>query len=179
MSEAVAVVPGKAPSIATFERYLTLWSCFASWPESVSAIPCLDFFHILGTATVAQINLPIAVLVWLMIIPVLLKIDLGALGQVKEHWHGIAATIGVNSLVKPFSMALLGWLFIDHLFRAWLPAAQIDAYVAGLILLAAVLLTLVLLFGLQGVQIMREPLLIALLAVPILRQVYGNAGLAY
>ena len=237
-------------------------------------------FHALGTATVAQVNLPVAVLVWLMIIPMLLKIDLAALGQVKEQWRGIATTVGINWLVKPFSMALLGWLFIGHLFRPWLPAGQIDSYIAGLILLAAapctamvfvwsnlvegephftlsqvalndtimifafaplvalllglssitvpwdtlilsvvlyivvpvvvaqlwragllatggatalgrtlralgplslsaLLLTLVLLFGLQGEQIMRQPLVIALLAVPIVIQVYFNAGLAY
>jgi ACR3 family arsenite transporter len=234
-------------------------------------------FEWLGEATVAQVNLPVAALVWLMIIPMLLKIDLGALGQVKEHWRGIAATVGINWLVKPFSMALLGWLFIAHLFRPLLPAAQIDGYIAGLILLAAapctamvfvwsnlvdgephftlsqvalndtimvfafapivalllglssiavpwdtlllsvglyivvpviiaqawrrwllardglagalrvlgplslsaLLLTLVLLFGLQGEQIIRQPMVIALLAVPIVIQVYCNAGLAY
>jgi ACR3 family arsenite transporter len=237
-------------------------------------------FQVLGGATVAQVNLPVAVLVWLMIIPMLLKIDLAALGQVKEHWRGIATTVGINWLVKPFSMALLGWLFIDHLFRPFLPPGQIDGYIAGLILLAgapctamvfvwsnlvdgephftlsqvalndtimvvafaplvalllglssitvpwdtlilsvalyivvpvtvaqlwrrgllrqggpaalartlrtlvplslsALLLTLVLLFGLQGEQIIRQPVVIALLAVPILIQVYFNAGLAY
>ena len=237
-------------------------------------------FHALGGATVAEVNLPVAVLVWLMIVPMLLKIDLGALSQVRGHWRGIAATVGINWLVKPFSMALLGSLFIGHLFRAWLPAGQIDGYMAGLILLAAapctamvfvwsnlvdgephftlsqvalndtimvvafaplvglllglssitvpwatlilsvalyivvpvivaqlwrrtlltqggeaalartlrtlsplslgaLLLTLVLLFGLQGEQIIRQPTVIALLAVPILIQVYFNAGLAY
>ncbi len=238
-----------------------------------------EVFHALGTATVAEINLPVAVLVWLMIVPMLLKIDLAALGQVHSHWRGIATTVGINWLIKPFSMALLGWLFVAHLFRAWLPAGQIDGYIAGLILLAAapctamvfvwsnlvdgephftlsqvalndtimvfafapivalllglssitvpwntlvlsvvlyivvpvivaqlwrrallargrsaldrtlralsplslaaLLLTLVLLFGLQGAQIMRQPIVIALLAVPIVIQVYFNAGLAY
>jgi ACR3 family arsenite transporter len=215
-----------------------------------------------------------------MIIPMLLKIDLGALGQVGGHWRGIMATVGINWLVKPFSMALLGWLFIGHVFRAFLPADQLDSYMAGLILLAAapctamvfvwsnlvdgephftlsqvalndvimivafapivglllglssiavpwntlllsvllyivvpvvvaqvarrsllsnggqpaldrtlrtlsplslsaLLLTLVLLFGLQGEQIVRQPTVIAMLAVPILVQVYFNAGLAY
>jgi ACR3 family arsenite transporter len=229
---------------------------------------------------VAEVNLPVAVLVWLMIVPMLLKIDLAALGQVRSHWRGIAATVGINWLVKPFSMALLGWLFIAHLFRPMLPASQIDGYIAGLILLAAapctamvfvwsnlvdgephftlsqvalndtimvfafaplvalllglssitvpwdtlllsvglyivvpvivaqlwrhsllthggatalsrtlrrlspislcaLLATLVLLFGLQGEQIMRQPLVIALLAVPIFIQVYFNAALAY
>jgi len=242
------------------------------------ALPGL--FHALGAATIAEVNLPIAALVWLMIVPMLLKIDLAALGQVRNHWRGMAATVGVNWLVKPFSMALLGWIFIDHLFRGFLPAGQIDGYIAGLILLAAapctamvfvwsnlvdgephftlsqvalndtimivafapivalllglssitvpwdtlvlsvvlyivvpvivaqlwrrtvlrqggpaalgrtlgalaplslsaLLLTLVLLFGLQGEQILRQPIVIVLLAVPILIQVYFNAGLAY
>jgi ACR3 family arsenite transporter len=277
MSEAAAL--RGAPSIGTFERFLTIWVllCITAGIVLGQAVP--GVFHALGTATVAQINLPVAVLVWLMIIPMLLKIDLAALGQVKEHWRGIATTVGVNWLVKPFSMALLAWLFISHLFRAWLPGGQIDSYVAGLILLAAapctamvfvwsnlvegephftlsqvalndsimvfafaplvalllglssivvpwatlilsvvlyiimpviaaqlwrrallrkgpealarilralgplslsaLLLTLVLLFGLQGAQIVRQPIVIALLAVPILIQVYFNAGLAY
>jgi ACR3 family arsenite transporter len=276
MSEAVA--PGQA-SMGNFGRYLTLWVllCIVAGIGLGQTAP--GVFVILGHATVAQINLPVAGLVWLMIIPMLLKIDLAALGQVTAHWRGIAATVGVNWLVKPFSMALLGWLFIEHLFRAWLPAGQVDSYVAGLILLAAapctamvfvwsnlvdgdphftlsqvalndtimvfafapmvalllgissisvpwptlilsvvlyiivpvivaqlwrrallaagglalartlrrlgplslsaLLLTLVLLFGLQGEQITRQPIVIALLALPILIQVYFNAGLAY
>ena len=280
MSEAAAVAPGKAPSMGTFERYLTLWValCIVVGIALGQAVPSL--FHALGAATVAQVNLPVAVLVWLMIVPMLLKIDLGALGQVRGHWRGIAATVGINWLVKPFSMALLGSLFIGHLFRPLLPAGQLDGYMAGLILLAAapctamvfvwsnlvdgephftlsqvalndtimvfafaplvalllglssitvpwdtlilsvvlyivvpvivaqlwrrsllatggqtalawmlralapvslsaLLLTLVLLFGLQGEEIMRQPAVIALLAVPILIQVYFNAGLAY
>jgi ACR3 family arsenite transporter len=275
-----AVVSGKAPSMGTFERYLTLWValCIVVGIGLGHVMPAV--FQGLGTATVAQINLPVAVLVWLMIVPMLLKIDLAALGQVKSHWRGIATTVGINWLVKPFSMALLGWLFIGYLFRPWLPAGQIDGYMAGLILLAAapctamvfvwsnlvdgephftlsqvalndaimifafaplvalllglssitvpwdtlilsvvlyivvpvivaqlwrrmllvrggppalartlrnlgplslaaLLLTLVLLFGLQGEQILRQPGVIALLAVPILIQVYFNAGLAY
>ncbi|MDN3564748.1 ACR3 family arsenite efflux transporter [Paeniroseomonas aquatica] len=280
MSEAVAVVPGKAPSLGTFERYLTLWValCIVVGIGLGQAMP--GPFEAIGAATVAEVNLPVAVLVWLMVIPMLLKIDLGALGQVGRHWRGIATTVGINWLVKPFSMALLGWIFIAQLFRPWLPEAQIDGYLAGLILLAAapctamvfvwsnlvegephftlsqvalndtimvfafapivglllglssiavpwgtlvlsvvlyivvpvivaqlwrrallagggepalaamlgrlaplslgaLLLTLVLLFGLQGAQILRQPAVIALLAVPILIQVYGNAALAY
>lgn len=275
-----AVLSAKAPAMGTFERYLTLWValCIVVGIGLGQFIPGL--FHLLGAATVADINLPIAILVWLMIVPMLLKIDLGALGQVGQHWRGIATTLGVNWLVKPFSMALLGWLFIGHLFRPLLPAGQIDAYMAGLILLAAapctamvfvwsnlvegeshftlsqvalndsimivafapivalllglsaitvpwdtlivsvvlyilvpvvaaqlwrrtllarggqaalsrtlgalasvsliaLLLTLVLLFGLQGGQILHQPAVILLLAVPILIQVYFNAGLAY
>lgn len=263
-----------------FERYLTLWValCMAGGVALGQLIPGL--FHVLGSASVAQVNLPIAGLVWLMIVPMLLKIDPAALRQVGQHWRGIAATVGVNWLVKPFSMALLGWLFIGHIFRPYLPAGQIDSYIAGLILLAAapctamvfvwsrlvdgephftlsqvalndsimvfafaplvalllglsaivvpwntlvlsvvlyilvpvavaqlwrrvllarggdaalqavlgtlgpvslvaLLTTLVLLFGLQGAEIVHQPLIIALLAVPILVQVYFNAGLAY
>ncbi|MGA8171294.1 MAG: ACR3 family arsenite efflux transporter [Methylocystis sp.] len=263
--------------MGVFERFLTLWValCIVAGIFLGQAMPAV--FHAIGALTVAEVNLPVAVLVWLMIIPMLLKIDLAALGQVKEHWRGIATTVGINWLVKPFSMALLGWLFIAHLFRPFLPADQIDAYIAGLILLgaapctamvfvwsnlvdgephftlsqvalndtimivafapivglllglssitvpwdtlllsvalyivapviaaqawrrallasnalektlralgplslSALLLTLVLLFGLQGEQIIRQPLVIGLLAAPILIQVYFNAGLAY
>ncbi len=280
MSDSVAVAPAKAAPMGLFERFLTLWValCIVVGIALGQLAPAV--FHAIGAATVAEVNLPVAVLVWLMIVPMLLKIDLAALGQVRDHWRGIATTVGVNWLVKPFSMALLGWLFIDHLFRPLLPAGQIDGYIAGLILLAAapctamvfvwsnlvdgephftlsqvalndtimvvafapivalllglssitvpwgtlilsvvlyivvpvivaqiwrrallrhggaaalaralgglaplslsaLLLTLVLLFGLQGEQIMRQPLVIALLAVPILIQVYFNAGLAY
>src|SRR5579859_1890927 len=94
-------------------------------------------FHIIGNATVAQVNLPVAALVWLMVVPMLLKIDPAALRDVGQHWRGIASTIGVNWLIKPFSMAILAWIFVAHLFRPWLPADQIDSYTAGLILLAA------------------------------------------
>ncbi|MEO3470631.1 ACR3 family arsenite efflux transporter [Roseomonas sp. CAU 1739] len=270
----------QAPALGLFERYLTLWValCILVGVGAGQAAPGL--FHAIGAATLAEVNLPVAMLVWLMIVPMLLRIDLGALGQVRDHWRGIAATVAVNWLVKPFSMALLGWLFIGVLFRALLPADQIDSYMAGLILLAAapctamvfvwsnlvdgephftlsqvalndiimvvafapivglllglsaivvpwetlllsvvlyivvpvavaqlwrrallarggeealrralgalgplslgaLLLTLVILFGLQGEQIIRQPLVIALLAVPILIQVYLNAGLAY
>src|SRR3984885_1379701 len=277
MSETTVAV---APSMGIFERFLTLWValCIVAGIALGQALP--GVFHAPGEATVSQINLPVAVLVWLMIVPMLLKIDLGALWQVRDHWRGIATTVGVNWLVKPFSMALLGWLFIDLLFRPFLPAGQIDGYIAGLILLAAapctamvfvwsnlvdgetqftlsqvalndtimvvafaplvalllglsaitvpwdtlilsvvlyivvpvivaqlwrsmvlaqggpsglgrtlrwlaplslcaLLLTLLLLFGLQGQQIIRQPVVIALLAVPIVIQVYFNAGLAY
>ncbi|BBK44683.1 arsenical-resistance protein [Allostella vacuolata] len=274
------VSPARPPAMNLFERYLTLWValCIVVGIALGQAAPAA--FHALGAATVAEVNLPVALLVWLMIVPMLLKIDLAALGQVGAHWRGIATTVGINWLVKPFSMALLGWLFIGVLFRPWLPADQIDSYMAGLILLAAapctamvfvwsnlvdgephftlgqvalndlimifafapvvglllglsaitvpwatlllsvvlyivvpvvvaqlwrrsvlarggpaaldrtlrrlgpwslsaLLATLVLLFGLQGEQIVRQPAVIALLAVPILIQVYFNAGLAY
>jgi len=284
MSEATTIASNstvsKAPAMGVFERYLTLWVALCIVAGIVLGQMMPAVFHAIGAATVAEVNLPVAVLVWLMIIPMLLKIDLAALGQVKEHWRGIAVTVGINWLVKPFSMALLGWIFISHLFRPYLPADQIDGYIAGLILLAAapctamvfvwsnlvegephftlsqvalndsimviafapivalllglssitvpwntlllsvllyivvpviaaqlwrrallaqggdaalkrtlarlgplslsaLLLTLVLLFGLQGEQIIAQPLVIGLLAVPILIQVYFNAGLAY
>jgi ACR3 family arsenite transporter len=263
-----------------FERYLTVWVmlCIVAGIALGKAVP--GAFHLIGAATVAEVNLPVAMLVWLMIVPMLLKIDLAALGQVKHHWRGIAATIGINWLVKPFSMAFLAWVFIAHIFRPYLPADQIESYTAGLILLAAapctamvfvwsnlvdgephftlsqvalndiimvfafaplvalllglsaitvpwdtltlsvglyivapvvaaqiwrrsvlnrggqeglartlailsplslsaLLLTLILFFGLQGEQIVAQPLVIAMLAAPILIQVYFNAGLAY
>jgi ACR3 family arsenite transporter len=265
--------------MGVFERWLTLWValCIVAGIALGQLMPAP--FHALGNLTVAQVNLPIAALVWLMVIPMLLKIDLAALGQVRAHWRGIAVTVGVNWLVKPFSMALLGAIFIGWLFRPLLPAGQVDSYIAGLILLAAapctamvfvwsnlldgephftlsqvalndtimvvafaplvglllglssitvpwgtlilsvvlyivvpvivaqlwrrtqlgsgpaalartlavlgpvslvaLLATLVLLFGLQGEQIIAQPLVILLLAVPILIQVYFNAGLAY
>jgi ACR3 family arsenite transporter len=284
MSEAKEVLenPGlsEAPAMGFFERYLTLWVTLCIVAGIILGQMAPRIFHAIGAATVAEVNLPVAVLIWLMIIPMLLKIDLGALGQVTEHWRGIAVTVGINWLVKPFSMALLGWIFISHLFRPYLPADQIDSYIAGLILLAAapctamvfvwsnlvdgephftlsqvalndmimviafapivalllglssitvpwntlllsvllyivvpvmvaqlwrraliarggevalrktlaklgplslsaLLATLVLLFGLQGEQIIAQPLVIGLLAVPILIQVYFNAGFAY
>ena len=266
--------------MSTFERYLTLWVglCIVVGIALGNFFP--DFFQLVGAAEIAKVNLPVAVLVWLMIIPMLLKIDFTALGRVKEHWRGIGVTLFINWAIKPFSMALLGWIFISWLFRPYLPAAQIDSYIAGLILLAAapctamvfvwsnlcrgephftlsqvavndlimiaafaplvglllglsaitvpwatlmlsvvlyivvpviiaqvvrkqvlsstgeaglahllerlqpvslvsLLATLVLLFAFQGGQILAQPMIIALLAVPITLQVYFNAGLAY
>jgi ACR3 family arsenite transporter len=279
----IAAATGHAPSrltMSVFERFLTIWValCIISGIALGQLMP--NVFQVIGNATVAQVNIPVAVLVWLMIVPMLLKIDPAALREVGQHWRGIASTVGVNWLIKPFSMALLAWIFIAHLFRPYLPSEQISSYTAGLILLAAapctamvfvwsnlvdgephftlsqvalndtimvvafapivglllglssitvpwdtlilsvvlyivvpvivaqlwrhtllarggrsvlgrtlrtlaplslcaLLLTLVLLFGLQGQQIMRQPVVIALLAVPIVIQVYFNAGLAY
>jgi ACR3 family arsenite transporter len=127
----------RRPGLGVFERFLTLWValCIAAGIALGQLMP--GVFHALGNATVAQVNLPVAVLVWLMIVPMLLKIDPGALREVGQHWRGIASTVGVNWLVKPFSMALLAWIFVAHLFRPFLPADQISSYTAGLILLAA------------------------------------------
>jgi ACR3 family arsenite transporter len=264
-----------------FERYLTLWVllCILAGISLGHLFP--GTFQAIGDVEVARINLPVAALVWLMIIPMLVRIDLRALGQVTAWWRGVGITLVVNWLVKPFSMALLGWFFIGFLFRPWLPPDQIDAYIAGLIILAAapctamvfvwshlcngephytlsqvalndvimvfafapivglllglssitvpwqtlllsvtlylvvplvianllrgrllraaegpallerfirllhpvalaaLLLTLLLLFGFQGDQFMQRPLIIVLLAVPILVQVLFNSSLAY
>jgi arsenite transporter len=266
--------------MSRFERYLTVWValCIVAGVTLGHFLPGL--FRAAGSVEIAKVNLPVAVLVWLMIIPMLAKIDFGALGQVGAHWRGIGVTLFINWAIKPFSMAVLGWFFIGYLFAPYLPAGQISSYIAGLILLAAapctamvfvwsnlsdgephftltqvalndtimvfafapivglllglsaitvpwntlvlsvalyivvpvliaqalrrrllanggvsalarmlatlqplsliaLLATLVLLFGFQGEQIIRQPLTIALLAVPILIQVYFNAGLAY
>ena len=100
-------------------------------------MPCPALFHAIGSLEVAKVNLPVAVLIWLMIVPMLLKIDFAALGRVGEHWRGIGVTLIINWGVKPFSMAALGWLFIGMCFAPWLPPDQINSYIAGLILLAA------------------------------------------
>ncbi|NYH22644.1 ACR3 family arsenite efflux transporter [Paraburkholderia bryophila] len=279
MSSADSVSRVARPAMGFFERYLTGWVALCivagialgQWSPSV--------FEAIGRMEVAQVNLPVGVLIWIMIIPMLIKIDFGAMAQVKGHWRGIGVTLFVNWLVKPFSMALLGWIFVRHVFAAWLPAAQLDSYIAGLILLAAapctamvfvwsqlckgdpyftlsqvalndaimivafapmvalllglsaitvpwdtliasvglyivvpvaiaqilrrvllakgeahfrravsrlgpysicaLLATLVLLFAFQGQAIVHEPLVIAMLAVPILIQVFLNSGLAY
>ena len=121
----------------TFERYLTVWValCILAGIGLGHLMP--GVFQGIGNLEVARVNIPVAVLIWLMIIPMLLKIDFGALHHVKEHWRGVGVTLFVNWLVKPFSMAALGWLFIYGLFSEWLPAEQLDSYVAGLIILAA------------------------------------------
>jgi ACR3 family arsenite transporter len=123
--------------MSLFERYLTVWValCIVAGIAAGQWLPGL--FQTLGRLQVAQVNLPVGLLIWVMIIPMLLKIDFGALGQVRQHARGIGVTLFVNWAVKPFSMALLGWIFVRHVFAAWLPADQLDSYVAGLILLAA------------------------------------------
>src|SRR6195952_2328309 len=268
-----------APAIGFFERYLTVWVtlCIVAGILLGQLLPA--FFHAVAALEVAKVNIPVGLLIWVMIVPMLLKVDFGALGQVKSHVRGIGVTLFINWAVKPFSMALLGWIFVRHLFVQWLPADQLDSYVAGLVLLAAapctamvfvwsqlckgdplftlsqvalndaimvvafapivalllglssitvpwdtlltsvvlyivvpvlvsqawrkgllkrgvahfqsvasrlgplsiaaLLLTLVLLFAFQGEAIIEQPLIIALLAVPILIQVLLNSGLAY
>ncbi len=275
-----AIAPARpSAALGVFERYLTLWvaACIVAGIILGSIAPAP--FQLLGRLSVANVNIPVALMIWLMIVPMLLRVDFGAIGTVTRHWRGIIITLTINWLIKPFSMAVLGWLFIRGLFHSFLPADQIDSYIAGLILLAAapctamvfvwsnlsggdpnftlsqvalndaimivafapivglllglsaitvpwdtlflsvvlyivipliaaqlwrrtllahgetrlarvlhalqpvslvaLLGTLVLLFGFQGQQILRQPLVIVLLAVPIVIQVYLNAGLAY
>ncbi len=266
--------------MGTFERYLSLWvaMCIVAGIGLGHLFP--GPFQYFGRLEIAQVNLPVAVLIWLMIIPMLLKVDFGAMHEVRRHVRGIGVTLFINWAVKPFSMALLGWIFLRGVFAPYLPADQIDSYIAGLIILAAapctamvfvwsrlsdgepnftlsqvavndtimifafapivglllglssitvpwetlflsvalyivipvvfaqwwrkrllrrggeqaltaaldrlnpislsaLLATLVLLFGFQGEQILAQPLIIVMLAVPILIQVYFNSGLAY
>jgi arsenite transporter len=276
---AAAASSAPPPAIGFFERYLTVWValCIVVGIALGQWLP--GVFRGIASLEVAKVNVPVGVLIWVMIIPMLLKIDFAALGQVKAHWRGIGVTLFINWAVKPFSMALLGWIFIRHVFAPLLPPSQLDSYIAGLILLAAapctamvfvwsqlckgdpyftlsqvalndaimvvafapvvalllglssitvpwdtlltsvglyivvpvvlaqllrrhllkqgtarfqavaarlgpwsisaLLLTLVLLFAFQGEAIIRQPLVIALLAVPILIQVFLNSGLAY
>ena len=123
--------------MSVFERYLTVWValCIVAGIALGQFFP--GFFHAVGRMEVAQVNIPVGLLIWVMIIPMLVKIDFGALGQVKSHWRGIGVTLFVNWAVKPFSMAFLGWLFIRQVFAPYLPPEQLDSYIAGLILLAA------------------------------------------
>src|SRR5512137_2904791 len=111
------------PALSFFERYLTLWVALTIVAGIVLGQVFPAFFQAVGALEVARVNLPVGVLIWVMIIPMLLRIDFGALGQVKSHVRGIGVTLAVNWLVKPFSMALLAWIFIRHLFAPWLLAA--------------------------------------------------------
>jgi ACR3 family arsenite transporter len=123
--------------MSVFERYLTVWValCIVAGIALGQLLP--GPVQAIGRMEVAQVNLPVGLLIWVMIIPMLLKVDFGALHQVRRHWRGIGVTLFVNWAVKPFSMALLAWLFVRHVFAPWLPAEQLDSYIAGLILLAA------------------------------------------
>ncbi len=133
-----ATLQENAPArLGGFERWLSLWValCIAAGIVLGRTVP--GMFHALGRFEIAHINLPVGVLIWIMIVPMLMRVDFGALGTVRRHWRGMGITLFVNWASKPFSMALLGWIFVRHLFAAWLPAAQLDSYTAGLILLAA------------------------------------------
>lgn len=120
-----------------FERYLTLWVFICIVVGIALGQLAPELFQAIAALEVAQVNLPVGLLIWVMIIPMLIKIDFAALGQVRQHVRGIGVTLFINWMVKPFSMALLAWVFIRHAFAPWLPEDQIDSYIAGLILLAA------------------------------------------
>ena len=134
--EVTAKRASSAP-ISFFERWLTVWVflCIVAGITLGQWLPAP--FHALGKMEVARVNIPVGLLIWVMIIPMLVKVDFGALHEVRQHLRGIAVTLFVNWLVKPFSMAFLGWLFVRNLFAPLLPADQLDSYIAGLILLAA------------------------------------------
>ena len=123
--------------MSLFERYLTVWValCIVAGIALGQLFPAL--FQAVGSMELARVNIPVGLLIWVMIIPMLVKIDFGALQQVRGHWRGIGVTLFINWAIKPFSMAFLGWLFIRQLFAPYLPAEQLDGYIAGLILLAA------------------------------------------
>lgn len=134
-----AVADGRAAGspISFFERYLTIWVGLCIVAGIALGQRFTGIFEAIGGMEVAQVNIPVGLLIWVMIIPMLVKIDFGALRQVKSHWRGIGVTLFVNWAIKPFSMAFLGWLFIRQVFAPYLPAEQLDSYIAGLILLAA------------------------------------------
>ena len=138
MSTTTLPAPAATPApMNLFERYLTVWVflCIVVGIALGQLLP--GPFQAVGRMEVAKVNLPVGLLIWVMVIPMLLRVDFGALGQVRRHWRGIGVTLFVNWAVKPFSMALLGWLFVRHVFAPYLPAGQADSYIAGLILLAA------------------------------------------
>ena len=134
--EVVAKQSAGAP-MSVFERYLTVWVflCIVAGIGLGQMLP--GVFQAIGRMEYAQVNLPVGLLIWVMIIPMLVKVDFGALHEVRQHVRGIGVTVFVNWLVKPFSMAFLGWLFVRQVFAPYLPADQLDSYIAGLILLAA------------------------------------------
>ena len=136
-STTLAARASAPPPMSVFERYLTVWVflCIVAGVALGQLLPAP--VQAIGRMEVARVNIPVGLLIWVMIIPMLLKVDFGALHQVRQHWRGIGVTLFVNWAVKPFSMALLGWIFIRHVFEPDLPAGQLDSYIAGLILLAA------------------------------------------
>ncbi len=133
----VAIKQSASAPMSVFERYLTVWVflCIVAGVLLGQALP--GVFQAVGRMEYAQVNLPVGLLIWVMIIPMLVKVDFGALHEVRQHVRGIGVTLFINWLVKPFSMAFLGWLFIRQIFAPYLPADQLDSYIAGLILLAA------------------------------------------
>src|SRR5574343_1698075 len=140
MSAVQCEVSAKAAAgapMSVFERYLTLWVFLCILAGITLGQLAPGVFQAIGRIEVAQVNLPVGLLIWVMIVPMLLKVDFSALGQVRQHWRGIGVTLFVNWAVKPFSMALLAWVFVRQVFSPYLPADQLDSYIAGLILLAA------------------------------------------
>lgn len=133
----VTIQQAEGTRLSVFERYLTLWVALCIVTGIVLGHFLPGAFQAIGKLEIAQVNLPVAVLIWLMIIPMLVKIDFAALREVGQYWRGIGVTLLINWGVKPFSMALLGWLFVGGLFAPLLPADRIESYIAGLILLAA------------------------------------------
>lgn len=123
--------------MSLFERWLTLWVGLCILVRIALGEAAPGFFQLVGGLELARVNIPVAVLIWLMIVPMLLKIDLAALGEVRRYWRGVSVTLAVNWAVKPFSMAILGWIFLGWLFRPLLPADQVESYIAGLVILAA------------------------------------------
>jgi ACR3 family arsenite transporter len=133
----VAAKQAGSASMSVFERYLTVWVFLCIVVGIALGQLAPEVFQAIGRMEIANVNLPVGVLIWVMIIPMLVKVDFGALHEVRKHIKGIGVTLFVNWLVKPFTMAFLGWLFIRHWFAPLLPADQLDSYIAGLILLAA------------------------------------------
>ncbi|SFM44419.1 ACR3 family arsenite efflux transporter [Halopseudomonas yangmingensis] len=136
-SREVAATPAADAPLGAFERYLTLWVALCIVAGTLLGLTLPAAAQAIGALEVAQVNLPVGLLIWVMIIPMLMKIDFGALHEVRQQKAGLGVTLFVNWAVKPFSMALIGWLFIKVLFADWLPADQLDSYMAGLILLGA------------------------------------------
>ena len=136
-NQKIPATQGEVAPMSVFERYLTVWVflCIVAGIALGQSLP--DLFQAIGRMEIAKVNLPVGLLIWVMVIPMLVKVDFSALGEVRKHVRGIGVTLFVNWLVKPFSMAFLGWLFIRHWFAPLLPADQLDSYIAGLILLAA------------------------------------------
>jgi ACR3 family arsenite transporter len=138
MNQTLAADPASAPAaIGFFEKYLTIWVALCIVVGIALGAVMPQFFAVVASAEVAQVNIPVAILIWLMIIPMLIRIDFGALGEVRSQWRGIGVTLFVNWAVKPFTMALLGIIFLQWLFAPLLPAGEIPSYIAGLILLGA------------------------------------------
>lgn len=134
--EAAAARAAGAP-LGLFERYLTLWVFLCIVAGTLLGLFAPAASQAIGALEIAQVNLPVGVLIWVMIVPMLMKIDFGALHEIYQQKAGMGVTLFVNWAVKPFSMALFGWLFLKHVFAPWLPAGEIDSYMAGLILLGA------------------------------------------